>query len=84
MIQADQRAGFRKPVALHHNIAKPPPEFFSVLIERGAAGNNRPELPAKPSTDFAEPPPAFQKVLFFRSVLVLFDKRAQIVAQLVL
>src|SRR5262249_12849332 len=38
---------------------------FRVGVERRAAANKRPELPAEPVVNFAKPPPAFSEVLTF-------------------
>src|SRR5262249_53255869 len=58
MVQADERTGLREPVALYHHVAQPPPELFRVLVERGPAGDDGPELPAKAPAHPAETPPA--------------------------
>ena len=49
MVQRNQRRRFRQAVALNHDEAQPPPELLGLGIERRAAGDERPELPAKPA-----------------------------------
>src|SRR6185437_6437050 len=78
MVQADERTCFCKPVTLHHHVAQPPPELFSVLVERRAAGDDGPELPAKMPPDLSEAPPALQIMFFFRAVPVFFDQGSEV------
>ncbi len=66
MVQRNERSGFGEAVALNHDEAKPPPEFFGLGIKRRAAGDEGPELPAELVMDSAESPPALHKVLVFR------------------
>ena len=63
MIDADQRSGFRKPIALNHGIAEASPELFRFRRQGGSSGNDGPEFPAEAAMDAAKRPPAFQKML---------------------
>ena len=47
MIERNERCGFGEAVALNHDEAQPSPELFGFGVERCAAGDERPELPAK-------------------------------------
>ena len=48
-IQADERSGFRHAVALHHGVADAFEEILGFRGKRGAAGDERPEFPARAS-----------------------------------
>src|ERR1039458_9055722 len=63
MVHADQRSRLGQPISLDRRIAEPSPELLSLAVERGAAGNKCPELPAELPANFAKRPPASQVVL---------------------
>src|ERR1700716_641230 len=66
MVQADQRRRLRQPVSLDRGVTQSAPEFFGLTVERGAARDKRPELPAKLPAYRAENPPPMQEMLAFR------------------
>src|ERR1700749_290788 len=78
MIHADERSCFGKTVALDDRETPPPPEIFRVLIERGAARDERPELPAELPVNGAKCPPAAQEMFVRRrrELLLKFFKLA--------
>src|ERR1019366_3805836 len=63
MVHADQRSRLGQPISLDRRIAEPSPELLSLAVERGAAGNKCPELPAELPANFAKRPPESQVVL---------------------
>src|SRR5262249_16934131 len=75
MVHADERCCFRKSVALKHREAHALEEIFGGAFERGAAGDDRPELPAKTVVHCAETPPALHK-MFARSARELLLRPA--------
>ena len=58
MIQADQRSCFRHAIPLNYGVAHALEETLGVIRERGAAGNEGPEFPAKAAMNPAEHPGA--------------------------
>ena len=68
MIQADERCGFRHAVALHDRVTYAFEELFGFGGERRTAGNEGPELPAKPTVNAAESPGAAQEFFAVRRV----------------
>ena len=68
MVQRDERSGFGETVALDHDEAQAPPEFFGLGIERRAARDEGPELPAELIMNLPESPPALHEVLVFRGL----------------
>ena len=69
MVQADQRRGFRQPIALDHGVSQAMPELLGFRIERRASADHCPEFPAKLPSDLAEGPPAAQEMLAFRPAI---------------
>src|SRR5687768_3196101 len=58
MIDADQRRGFGHAIALNHCKAEPAPKALGLGIQRRAARNERPKLPAKHPVNLPKSPPA--------------------------
>ena len=56
---------------MNDGVAQASPEFFSVAVKRGAAGDESPEFPSELTMDAAEDPPAMQEVFAFRSAKLL-------------
>ncbi len=54
MVEGDERGGFGHAVALNDHVAETRPEEFEIGREGGAAGDERPELPAGEVMDAAE------------------------------
>src|SRR5262249_32847298 len=57
-----ERRRLGHPVALYDGKAQPPPEGLSLLIQRRAARDERPELPAEAAMNVAEDQPTPQKM----------------------
>src|SRR5262249_50658992 len=65
VVEADQRCGLGHAISLDDHEAESTPELFGVFIERGAAGDHRPEFPAELVVHATEAPPAPPEVLAF-------------------
>src|SRR5216684_3577639 len=61
VIQADQGGGLRHAVALNNGVAHALEKILSFIRESCAAGNQRPEFPAKAAVDAAKHPGALEK-----------------------
>lgn len=57
VVEADDRRGFRQPVALHDGVAEAAPECLQIGRQRRASGNHTTEFPAEQSVHLAETPP---------------------------
>src|SRR6266567_3291371 len=72
MIQADERGGFRHAVSLNHGVTHALEKGFRIVRERGTAGDEGPELPAKTAMNAAKHPGApkeFSPVGFFERAM---------------
>src|SRR6266567_72298 len=58
MIEADERGGLGHSVALNNRVAHALEEVLGFIRKRRAAGDERPELPAKPAVDSTKHPGA--------------------------
>src|SRR5438105_6365926 len=61
MIQADQRGGLGHAITLNNGVAHTLEKILSFVRESCAAGNERPEFPAKAVVDSAKHPDALEK-----------------------
>ena len=62
MIDRDERRRLRHAVALYDREAEATPEHLTLGVERRAAGDEGPELPAEVTVDVAERPEALERV----------------------
>ena len=66
MIEAHQRSSFGESVALNDSESQSSPELLVIMIERGSAADDCPELPSKSGMNAAKAPPAPDEVLMAR------------------